>query len=168
MDPLLWERCKLSHLGNIPQGLCWSRRILVATHLFHLDPHHCFFHFFSFLNCSTIYYFWQFSSPKLPEPFWGPKWHFFCIEWSRSYVSISVLIFVVNGCSPWMVTHICVHPNFFFTLLKNWKTKNTLLKTTRRCVGCVFFWNFWMCIFYPADFSLSCFEVVVRFSKCKF
>ena len=37
-----------------------SKRILVATHLFLLDPHHCFFHFSSFFNCSTIYYFWQF------------------------------------------------------------------------------------------------------------
>ena len=30
------------------------------THLFQLDPHHCFFQFSSFLNCSTIYHFWQF------------------------------------------------------------------------------------------------------------
>ena len=64
--------------------------------------------------------------------------------------------------------HMCVHPSFFFTVFKNWKTKDTLLKRTRRCVGCAFLRNFWMCIFYPADFSLSCFEVVFRFSKCKF
>ena len=64
--------------------------------------------------------------------------------------------------------HMCVHPIFFFTVLKNWKNKDTLLKTTRRCVGCVFFRNFLMCIFYLVDFSLSCFEVVVWFSKCKF
>ena len=64
--------------------------------------------------------------------------------------------------------HMCVHPSFFFIVLKNWKTKNTILKMTCRCVSCVFVWNFWMCIFYPTDFSLSCFEVVVRFSKCKF
>jgi len=38
----------------------WSNWILVATRLFHLDAHHCFFQFFSFLDCSTIYYFWQF------------------------------------------------------------------------------------------------------------
>lgn len=31
--------------------------ILVATLLLYLDPHHCFFMFFSFLNCSTVYYF---------------------------------------------------------------------------------------------------------------
>ena len=64
--------------------------------------------------------------------------------------------------------HMCVHPSFFFTLLKNWKTKNTLLKMMRRCVGCVFFRNFWMCIFYHVDYSSSCFEVVVKFSKCNF
>ena len=63
-------------------------------------------------------------------------------------------------------THVCPS-RLFFTILKNWKTKNTLLKKTRRCVGCVFLRNFWMCIFYPADFSLSFFEVVVWFSKCK-
>ena len=64
--------------------------------------------------------------------------------------------------------HMCVHPSFFFTIFKNWKTKDTLLKRMRRCVGCAFLRNFWMCIFYLADFSLSFFEVVVRFSKCKF
>ena len=64
----------------------WSRRILVATHLFHLDPHHCFFQFFSFLNCSTIYYFWQFSGLKLLEPFWGPKRRFFSIEWLANMI----------------------------------------------------------------------------------
>ena len=35
-------------------------RILVATRLFHLDPHHCFFQFFSFLNCSTFTIFGSF------------------------------------------------------------------------------------------------------------
>ena len=64
--------------------------------------------------------------------------------------------------------HMCVHPRVFFTVFKNWKSKDTLLKRTRRCVGCAFLRNFWMCIFYPANFSLSCFEVVVKFSKCKF
>ena len=64
--------------------------------------------------------------------------------------------------------HMCVHPSFFFTVFKNWKTKDTFLKRTRQCVGCAFFRNFWMCIFYPADFYLSYFEVVARFSKCKF
>ena len=64
--------------------------------------------------------------------------------------------------------HMCVHPNFFFTIFKNWKTKDTFLKRTSWCVGCAFLWNFWMSIFYPADFSLSFFEVVVRFSNYKF
>ena len=64
--------------------------------------------------------------------------------------------------------HMCVHPSFVFTIFKNWKTKDTLLKRICRCVGYAFLRNFWMCIFYPADFSLSCFKVVVRFSKCKF
>ena len=32
--------------------------IMVATCLFHLEPHHCFFQFLTSLNCSTIYYFW--------------------------------------------------------------------------------------------------------------
>ena len=64
--------------------------------------------------------------------------------------------------------HMCVHPSFFFTVFKNWKTKDTLWKRTHRCVGCAFLRNFWMCIFYPADVSLSCFEVVVRFSKYNF
>ena len=77
----------------------WSKRILVATRLFHLDPHHCFFHFFNFLNCSTIYYFWQFSGPKLPKPFWGPKRLFFGIN---KYESILDSIFVVYGCIPWI------------------------------------------------------------------
>ena len=63
--------------------------------------------------------------------------------------------------------HTCVHP-IFFTFFKNWKNKDNLLKRKRRCVGCALLSNFWMCIFYPAYFSLSCFEVVVRFSKCKF
>ena len=63
--------------------------------------------------------------------------------------------------------HMCVHPRFFFTIFKNWKTKYTLLKRMHRCVDCTFLRNFWMCIFYLADFSLSCFKVVVRFSKCK-
>ena len=53
------------------RGEKWSRCILVATHLFHLGPHHCLFQFFSQL---TI--FSSFSGPELPEPFWGPKWHF--------------------------------------------------------------------------------------------
>ena len=35
----------------------WSRWMLVATHLSHLDPHNCLFQFFSFLNYSTVYYF---------------------------------------------------------------------------------------------------------------
>ena len=43
----------------------WSRRILVATRLFHLDPHHCFLQFSCFLNSSIIYYFWRFSAPKI-------------------------------------------------------------------------------------------------------
>ena len=32
--------------------------------------------------------------------------------------------------------HMRVHPRFFFTVFKNWKTKDTLLKTTHQCVGC--------------------------------
>ena len=63
--------------------------------------------------------------------------------------------------------HVCPS-HIFFPVFKNWKTKDTLLKRTHRCVRCAFLRNFWMCIFYPMDFSLSCFEVVVRFSKCKF
>ena len=76
------------------------RRILVATHLFHLNPHHCFFKFFSFLNCSTIYYFWQFSGPKLSESFWGPKRHFsasngeenMSLFWSRYFLFVDVVL----------------------------------------------------------------------------
>ena len=64
-------------------------------------------------------------------------------------------------------THVCPSQRFF-TIFENWKTKDTLLKRTHQCVGCAFLRNFWMCIFYPTHFSLSCFEVVVRFSKCKF
>ena len=64
--------------------------------------------------------------------------------------------------------HMRVHPRFFFTVFKNWKTKDTLLNRTHRCVGCAFLINFWMCIFYPVDFSFRCFEVVVRFSQCMF
>ena len=52
-----------------------------ATHLFHLNPHHYFFYFFSFLNCSTIYYFGGFLGPKLLEPFWGPKRQF----WDKAF-----------------------------------------------------------------------------------
>ena len=33
----------------------------MATHLFHLDPHHCFFQFFSFFNCSTFTIFGSFG-----------------------------------------------------------------------------------------------------------
>ena len=91
-------RCK-----HIPSLMCaWSRRILVATHLFILDPHHCFFQFYSFLNYSTIYYFWKFSGPKLLELFWGPKRRFFCIKWSGENESILNSIFVIYGCSPWI------------------------------------------------------------------
>ena len=54
--------------------------------------------------------------------------------------------------------HMCVHPSIVFTIFKNWKTKDTLLNRMRHCVGCAFLRNFWM----------SCFEVVCRFSKCKF
>ena len=64
--------------------------------------------------------------------------------------------------------HMRVHPNFFFIVFKNWKTKDTLLKRTRRCVGYAFLRNFWMSIFHPVDFSLSCFEVVVTFSSVSF
>ena len=76
----------------------WSRRILVATHLFLLDPHH-YFQFSSFLNCSTIYYFWQFSGPKLSKSFWGPKRRFFGIEWSGKYEFVLDSIFGIYGCS---------------------------------------------------------------------
>ena len=51
------------------RGEEWSRRILVATHLFLLDPHHCFFQFSSFLNCSTIYYFCSFRVLKFQSHF---------------------------------------------------------------------------------------------------
>ena len=62
-----------------------------------------------------------------------------------------------------------VYPShIFFTIFKNWKTKDTLLKRTRRYMMCAFLRIFWLCIFNSADFSLSCFKVVVRFSKCKF
>ena len=67
-----------------------------------------------------------------------------------------------------IILYTCVHPMFFFTIFKNWKTKYTLLKTTRWYVGYLFFRIFSMCIFNPADFSLSCFEVAVWFSKFKF
>ena len=96
-----WLRLIYEFLAE-SQQIQWSKRILVATHLLLLDPHHCFFQSSSFLNCSTIYYFWQFSGPKLPDPFWGPKRHFFSIEWSRKYESIPIFIFDVYGCSPWI------------------------------------------------------------------
>ena len=62
-------------------------------------------------------------------------------------------------------THVCPS-HIFFTILKFWKMKDTILKRTRRCYA--FLRIFWMCIFYLADFSLSSFKVVVRCSKCKF
>ena len=64
--------------------------------------------------------------------------------------------------------HMCVHPSFFFTIFKSRKTKDTLLKRTRRYVMCAFLRIFWLCIFNSADFSLSCFEVAVWFSMYKF
>ena len=64
--------------------------------------------------------------------------------------------------------HTCARPIFFFIVFKTWKTEDTLLKRMHRCVACAFLRNFWMSIFYLVYFYLSCFEVVVRFSKCKF
>ena len=81
----------------------WSRRILVATHPFLLDPHHYFF--FSFLVSLIVAQFTifgSFSGSKLVEPFWGPKRHFFGIEWSGKYESVPKLIFVIYGCIPWI------------------------------------------------------------------
>jgi len=57
----LYEVRKLKQPQNLLLNeLNGSRWIFMATRLFHLDPHHCFFQFFSFLICSKIYYFWQF------------------------------------------------------------------------------------------------------------
>ena len=65
--------------------------------------------------------------------------------------------------------HIFVHiKEFFFYFFKNWKTKDTLLKRTRRYVMCAFLRIFWLCIFNSADFSLSCFEVAVWFLSISF
>jgi hypothetical protein len=44
----------------LPKGGGMIQVDIGGHRLFQLDPHHCFFQFFSFLNCSTIYYFWQF------------------------------------------------------------------------------------------------------------
>ena len=59
--------------------------------------------------------------------------------------------------------HMCVHPTFFFTVFKNWKTKDTLLKRTRQCVGCVFLKNILDVYFLPCVFFFellrSCCEV---------
>ena len=33
-----------------------------------------------------------------------------------------------------IILYTCVDPSFFFTVFKNWKTKDTLLKRTHRCV----------------------------------
>ena len=93
-----------------------------------------------------------------------------CIFFLLIYFAIYNYLLLFESDHIWFqhhFIHMCVHPSFFFTVLKNWKTKNALLKRCW-CVGCVFFRHFWMCIFYPTDFSLSCFEVFVRFSKCKF
>ena len=42
--------------------------------------------------------------------------------------------------------HVCPS-QLFFTIFKNWKTKDTLLKRTHRCVDCAFLRNFWMLYF---------------------
>ena len=48
----------LSSFEPMQKGAFVIQEDMVATHLFLLDPHHCFFQFSCFLNCSTIYYFW--------------------------------------------------------------------------------------------------------------
>ena len=94
-----------------------------------------------------------------------------CIIFLLIYFTIYNHLLFFESDHIWFQHHfiyMCVHPIFFFTVFKNWKTKDSLLKRTRRCVAYAFLRIFRMCIFYPADFSLSCFEVVVRFSKCNF
>ena len=55
--------------------------------------------------------------------------------------------------------HMCVHPIFFFTFLKNWKTKDTLLKRTCWCAGCAFLGNFWIHSRFFFELLQSCCQV---------
>jgi hypothetical protein len=74
----------------------------VATHLFHLDPHHCFFQFFSFLNYSAIYFFWQFFRVVNFQSRFEAQNNFFGHKTSGKYEFILDLIFTVNSCIPWI------------------------------------------------------------------
>ena len=55
------------------RGEEWSKWILVATHQVHLDPTIVSFSFSVSLIVAQFTIFSNFSGPKLPEPFWGPK-----------------------------------------------------------------------------------------------
>ena len=62
-----------------------------------LGPHHCFFQFSTFLNCSTIYYFWQFLGPKLRSRFEALN----NVFWHGMVKKIRVH-FRLNVCHLWM------------------------------------------------------------------
>ena len=64
--------------------------------------------------------------------------------------------------------HMCDHPSFFFTVFKNWKTKDTLLKTTHRCVGCVFSEMFWCVFFTLRIFLWTASKLLSRFLSVSF
>ena len=74
-----------------------------------------------------------------------------CIFFLLIYFAIYNYLLFFESDHIWFqhhLIHMRVHPIFSFTVLKNWKTKDTLLKRTRRCVGCPFLRNFWMYIYF--------------------
>ena len=66
-----------SMLVNDPSGYRWPPTIPLAQN--------------SYFRLA-VFFFWQFSGPKLSGSFWGPKWHFFLHRLaSRAIESFSIL-----------------------------------------------------------------------------
>ena len=137
------ELCDLKNLKKLISGSCPSRIIQ------------------SYINKKKIINIWAWSAQNV---LWSA--YFFV----NLFYNIQLLIIFRKWrhlISTSFYTHVCLS-HLFFHCFQKLKTKDTLLRRTRRCVGCAFLQNFWMSIFYPADFSLRCFEVVISISKCKF
>ena len=79
--------------------------------------------------------------------------------WSAHFfvkLFLIIQLFIVFQKWPHMIstsfyTHVCPS-HLFFTILKNWKTKDTLLKRTRRCVMMCIFMKFLEVYILPCRF----------------